>query len=680
MKKLLLCIILVVVGSGCTDEGVSKGEAEAKDTGLVSQQPVLVKEEYRGFNIIKSQGKHYGLAQSEGKLDLEKVGTKGYRCVVAESVEQVKRLIDKLVITELIEQLGVAESKRVVVEEGYKGFNIISYGGRFYGLAQSEGRLDLEKVGTKDYRCVVGESVGQVKHLVAQLAAEPIRGPGKSPPAADANERGDNATAQHNKAAVHSADSAGTGPYGAAMAFDGNLGSFWETSGPFPHWIQVDFGIHPKRVTEYTLQTGNHGKDGRDSTGRMPKDWRLEGSDDGKSWTVLDTQTNQTEWKVSERRTYSCTNSDSYRYYRLYVTAGINANLLRLYEVTFEAQAKPSSVIRTTETLREGAGEAAPNQGSRRSSEGSAGPNEPESFTLIVLPDTQYYTLNYPRIFTSQTQWIKDNKEAMNIVFVLHEGDVTQKNTDLEWERANTSMSVLDGVVPYVVCAGNHDVHNDGKSPADARDNTKLNRYFPVSRFVNEPWWGGFDPNNPDGRYVFFDAGGMEFMIISLEFGPNDAMLQWANQVVSRRSDKRVIFLTHSYTYQDDTRVGPGDLWGCRGWAGDGNDGEQMWDEFVKLHENIFLVLSGHILGDGLGRLTSRGVNGKLVHQILANYQDPPIPVGNGGNGWLRIMTFVPQEDRIEVRTYSPWLDEFANDKQNRFDLVYPMTGERVSP
>jgi hypothetical protein len=171
----------------------------------------------------------------------------------------------------------------------------------------------------------------------------------------------------------------------------------------------------------------------------------------------------------------------------------------------------------------------------------------------------------------------------------------------------------------------------------------------------------------------------MEFMIVSLEFGPNDAMLQWANQVVSEFSNKRIIFLTHCYMYEDDTRVGLGDQWGCRGWAGDGNDGEQMWDEFVKLHKNIFLVLSGHILGDGLGRLTSTGVNGNLVHQILANYQDPPIPIGNGGNGWLRIMKFVPRENKIEVRTYSPWLDKFAADEQNQFDLACRMSSNKLS-
>jgi hypothetical protein len=40
------------------------------------------------------------------------------------------------------------------------------------------------------------------------------------------------------------------------------------------------------------------------------------------------------------------------------------------------------------------------------------------------------------------------------------------------------------------------------------------------------------------------------------------------------------------------------------------------------------------------------------VHRILASYQIKE----SGGNRWLRIMTFVPEEDRIYVTTYSCWL------------------------
>jgi hypothetical protein len=131
------------------------------------------------------------------------------------------------------------------------------------------------------------------------------------------------------------ADSPNTGSFTAKNAFDGGTNTFWEVSGSFPHWIQTDFGTYPKTVRGYALQTGpsSHGINGIDAIGRMPKGWRFEGSNDGSDWTVLDTQANQTHWKVNERRTYNINNHTSYRYYRLYITAGIEPGILRLYEV-----------------------------------------------------------------------------------------------------------------------------------------------------------------------------------------------------------------------------------------------------------------------------------------------------------------------------------------------------------
>lgn len=57
-------------------------------------------------------------------------------------------------------------------------------------------------------------------------------------------------------------------------------------------------------------------------------------------------------------------------------------------------------------------------------------------FTLIILPDTQYYTyehFNNLDMFASQVRWIMEQKDASNVVFVLHEGDCTQDNSTIEW-------------------------------------------------------------------------------------------------------------------------------------------------------------------------------------------------------------------------------------------------------
>ncbi|MFC1679029.1 Ig-like domain-containing protein [Elusimicrobiota bacterium] len=284
-------------------------------------------------------------------------------------------------------------------------------------------------------------------------------------------------------------------------------------------------------------------------------------------------------------------------------------------------------------------------------------------FSIVVLPDSQNYTLFYPEVFTAQTQWIAENAAPMNIEFVLHEGDITNWNSEIEWQRARESMSHLDGVVPYALVVGNHDMwdpEDAGTMCSPLGDTTLFNEYFPVSRYAGLPSFGGTrEAGKLDNSYHFFSAGGKEYMVISLEFGPGDESLAWASQLVAEHPSHEVIIVTHMYLNDNDTRPG-----GVR--AECGNDGEDMWDELVRKHENISFVLNGHVIGgDALGKLISVGDHGNTVYQILANYQMESA----GGNGYLRVMEFAPDENKVYVRTYSPYRDLYKENPENFFSI-----------
>jgi len=289
----------------------------------------------------------------------------------------------------------------------------------------------------------------------------------------------------------------------------------------------------------------------------------------------------------------------------------------------------------------------------------------PEPFTIIALPDTQLYSLYHPKIFAKQTRWIKENREKLNIACVVHEGDITHKNSEKEWKAADQAMSVLDGSIPYCMALGNHDLGPGGT--AENRDASLFNKHFGPARFKNKPWYGGHFAEGNENACYLINEGGMKLLVVCLEFGARDVVLDWASNIMKKHKDRKAIVVTHCYTYSDSTRVGEGDKWNPHDYGCDGNDGEEIWDKFISRHENIFLVLSGHILNDGLGRLTSTGDHGNRVHQILANYQMKD----NGGNGWLRIMKFSPAENKIRVTTYSPLLDQYATGPQNEFELDY---------
>lgn len=79
-------------------------------------------------------------------------------------------------------------------------------------------------------------------------------------------------------------------------------------------YIQLEF-YPAERLDAYTLTSAN------DSPDRDPKNWKIEGSNDLKAWTILDTQTNQAFDARQKTVRYEYTNKNTYRYYRLAISA-----------------------------------------------------------------------------------------------------------------------------------------------------------------------------------------------------------------------------------------------------------------------------------------------------------------------------------------------------------------------
>lgn len=106
--------------------------------------------------------------------------------------------------------------------------------------------------------------------------------------------------------------------------FDDTQETKWLTAGgEITGWIQYDFSEEDAfAIDGYTIKSAN------DSPERSPKNWTLEGSDDGNSWTVVDTQTDEIDWVVFELRSYSFTNTTAYKIYKLNVTANNGADNL----------------------------------------------------------------------------------------------------------------------------------------------------------------------------------------------------------------------------------------------------------------------------------------------------------------------------------------------------------------
>ena len=123
--------------------------------------------------------------------------------------------------------------------------------------------------------------------------------------------------------------------YPASVLFDNSM--TWSSSHRIlfsnitssnPFWVIYDFGEGVQRiVTRYRVYFGCTGGQ---YVKRAPKDFTLEGSNDKGTWTTLHTRTGEnwgSTWtdKAVQGKTYTCSSTGAYRYYRFKCTAAQNA-------------------------------------------------------------------------------------------------------------------------------------------------------------------------------------------------------------------------------------------------------------------------------------------------------------------------------------------------------------------
>ena len=302
--------------------------------------------------------------------------------------------------------------------------------------------------------------------------------------------------------------------------------------------------------------------------------------------------------------------------------------------------------------------------------------SDPNSFSMILLGDPQGYTkydINQP-LFELTTVWGADNIDNLNIKAVLVTGDMIEQNENIVrnrnmlnqtsrqmWEWASHCMARLDNKVPYIISTGNHEY---GYRRGD-EGFTHFPEYFPIER--NSKWLDcvvAAYPNREgkvsleNAAYEFNDENWGKILVIAAEWAPRDEVLDWAKNLVNRErfQDHTVIFITHSFlrertaerTSNEGYKIQPR------------NYGQDIWEKLIFPCKNIRLVLCGHtgVPGDfenSVAYRNDKNTVGKTVHQMMFNVQTLGGGwEGNGGDGWLRILEFLPDGRTIKVRTYSP--------------------------
>jgi predicted phosphodiesterase len=296
-------------------------------------------------------------------------------------------------------------------------------------------------------------------------------------------------------------------------------------------------------------------------------------------------------------------------------------------------------------------------------------------FTVVALPDTQNYSEFYPQIYKAQTEWVVRNQRKNNIRFVSHVGDVVNHgDRDFEWKNSKAAMKLLENAnIPYGVTAGNHDITPSGVAGSSYIPQKYLEYYGPQN-FAGRDWYKGASPSGMS-NYQTFKGGGRDFLIMHLACDTPVAELAWAQGVLNRNRDKAVILTTHRYLQDAEDYTGgvpivPSgrypDIWyGFEGvYHPDGMRSEEFFQSFVRKQKNVFMVHCGHFHEEY--RQSSVGVHGQVIHEVLHDYQDDP----NGGNGYLRLMEFDLAGKRVDMKSYSPTLDNYLTKDESQFSLA----------
>ena len=371
---------------------------------------------------------------------------------------------------------------------------------------------------------------------------------------------------------------------------------------------------------------------------------------------------------------------------------------------------------------------------------GAAARAQSGSFSIVVVPDTQNmidykhqkaegFPIDASELFLGQMKWIASRTKARggDVAFVTAVGDVwqhqslhidpqhskrnfkaienpwfateietTPKTQSIEMPMALKGYGIIAATqVPFSVVPGNHDydaMWSDSRYPpvADAKkiDMTPktlgmlhvggLNNFrsiFTEKRYVNSPWYVASYMAGSNSAQKF-TAGGYTFLHIGVEMSPPDAVLKWAASVIAKHPGIPTIVSTHDYlNAKGERRANP--IIDLAAIDPIHNSAEDLWNEFISRHDQIFLVLCGH--HHGAATRTDKNAKGHEVVQMLADYQDRgqvsvdagvplvrgnPVPIGDG---WLRVLTFdtAPAVPTMRVRTFSThykaWADELAS-------------------
>lgn len=271
-----------------------------------------------------------------------------------------------------------------------------------------------------------------------------------------------------------------------------------------------------------------------------------------------------------------------------------------------------------------------------------------EKFTLAVIPDVQQENMaDSDTRFPNRLQWLVDQRQKLNLAWVMQVGDLQNWDTPDhdQYERASRALKILDRAnMPYSLCVGNHDTAATkvggsaapGNVNLNQRNTSTFNSYYPATRLnvVGQC----YEDNKVENSYRTFRAGGLDWLVISLELWARQGPIDWAKKVAAEHPNHNVILLTHAFI---DSK---GAIQQNNGGYGDKSP-QHIFDDMLKPSANARLVFNGHT-GTHAYRM-EKGDAGNSIYMFNQTYHDKT-------SNPVRLVEIDPSAKTIKAWVYCP--------------------------
>lgn len=281
----------------------------------------------------------------------------------------------------------------------------------------------------------------------------------------------------------------------------------------------------------------------------------------------------------------------------------------------------------------------------------------PDSRYIVVVGDIQSYTVDPSKMpyFKASMDWLAMQQSFFgNIDAVIQVGDITNDNTEAEWNRAVIAMRPVATMIPTIAVPGNHDYdwlrgEGDDFKLITSRESSGFDSHpLPIARgmaIVDR-----FDSTSRHNAVYSLTIAGRRTHIVALEFAPRREVVEWAGRHIAANPSTDCYLLTHEWL------TPKGELAERGGWCDGPSQFAQdstvmtpgeVFRQIVEPYDNLIAVICGH--HQFVKYLETPNAAGRPVPQILFNLQYQE----NGGNGMLQLWELPAGSDSVYTRVYN---------------------------